>query len=86
MLTNIFVQDFTHFGPQKLKLKILIILINSEAGYGTIDTKNEMRVANYIFFQNFIKKGKKGKRGMIYLILKKKFDFFQFFNFLLPFQ
>ena len=86
MLTNIFVQDFTHFGLQKLQLKILTILINSEAGYGTIDTKNEVRIANYLFYQNFNKKGKKGKRGMIYLILTKKIDFFQFSNFLLPFQ
>ena len=51
-----------------------------EAGYGSMDTKNEVREANYLFFKNFIKKGKKGKRGTIYLDSKKKIDFDQFYR------
>ena len=77
---------FAYFGLWKLKIKNLDYDLNFETGYGAMDTKNEVRIANYFIFQNFIKKGKRGKRGMIYLNSWKKIDFDQFSNFLLPFQ
>ena len=46
-----------------------------QAGKGCFATKNRVAKGNGLFYQFFIKKGKKGKRGTIYL------DFLENLNF-----
>ena len=62
----------------------LNMLLRANMGYfrTIIDPEKE----NYLFYQILNKKGKRGKRGTIYLDLQEKFRFCKFFNFLLPFQ
>ena len=46
-----------------------------ETGKGFFKTKNKVGKGNGLFYQFFIKKGKKGKRGMIYLDFDENLNF-----------
>ena len=61
-----------------------IVLLQAEKG--CFGTKNRVAKGNGLFYQFFIKKGKKGKRGTIYLDFLENLNFESFGRFLTKIQ